>query len=866
MHSDPLLTFIRDERLANHALGATPVWLWAADGTRVLWANVAGAAALGAPSPHALAQRRTSAAHPLAAEVVRLAGTLPHGGAARLERLRGIAALGRTLVCTCARFALANGMPAILIAAKEPVGPPLPFAERVSRLLAGCAAPVAVFAADGALIHATRTAATRVDEQTNLAAFGAEHLAAEARTHGHASGESALGPLTVDRLGSDASQVLIVVFSDEAFAPPIERRAPASGEREFRHPLRFVWQMDPDGRFTLGNDEFAQAMGPRSAALIGRPWREITVALGIDLAGKVEQAIASRETWSGIHVAWPLDGAAAPVDVALSGLPTYDRDRAFRGYRGFGVCRDIAALNAATAARHTAAGPEAAAPAPLPEATAVSRPLLTVVPAARNVVPFRAAGTAADKRPALSPVERTNFREIAKVLGAREEDEEGQATAEAEPKQEASVDDVAITAAAEPGTVPASEAPTQDAAPSPLSAEFLARLDSAEDALRSSEAEIRELKSIIDTATDGAVVIARDGRIAQLSRSAEALFGYEADELRGRPFVELFAPESRGAAEAYLDGFTGRAAASLIDGGREVIGRVRQGGLVPLFMTLGRVGEDGKKFCAVLRDLSQRKHAQEELLESKRRAEQASAAKSDFLAKISHEIRTPLNTVLGFSEVMMEERFGPIGNDRYREYVKDIHVAGGHLVSLINDLLDLSKIEAGKLDLTFASVNLNALVQQCVALMQPQANRERIIIRTSLAPSLSPLVADARSIRQIVLNLLSNSIKFTGAGGQVIVSTAAGERGETMLRVRDTGVGMSEKEIEAALEPFRQLATSTRWGSGGTGLGLPLTKALAEANGATFAIRSAVNAGTLVEIAFPPAHSLSPQAGKDGIG
>jgi signal transduction histidine kinase len=135
--------------------------------------------------------------------------------------------------------------------------------------------------------------------------------------------------------------------------------------------------------------------------------------------------------------------------------------------------------------------------------------------------------------------------------------------------------------------------------------------------------------------------------------------------------------------------------------------------------------------------------------------------------------------------------------------------------------------------------------------MQPQANRERIIIRTSLAPALPPVMVDARSIRQIVLNLLSNSIKFTGAGGQVIVSTAPTDRGEAMLRVRDTGVGMSEKEIEAALEPFRQLATSTRWGSGGTGLGLPLTKALAEANRASFAIKSAVNAGTLVEIAFP---------------
>jgi len=851
MHSDPLLTFLRDERLASHALAAAPVWLWAADATRVLWANAAGAAVLGTKSPHALAERRMSGAHPLASEVVRLAGTLPHGSISRLERLRGVGALGRTVVCACTRFALANGMPAILIAAKEPVGPALPPAERVARLFAGCEAPVAAFAGDGALLHATPAAAARLGERADLAALDGEHVAAEARVHGSAHGESALGPLAIQRIGPDAGGVLIVTFADElqntqaAENPPPPDPLPASGE--WRHPLRFVWQIDPDGCFTLGGDEFAHAMGPRTAALLGRPWKDLAGALALDPDGKVQQAIAARETFSDVHVAWPLDGAPAPVDVALSGLPTYDRERAFRGYRGFGMCRDVAALNAATAAR--CAAPRAPEPAD-------AKPLLTVVAAAKNVVPFRAASPAGDKRPALSPVERTNFREIAKVLGAPDEDA-GPVPTDAE-RTDASIEPAA-TAAVDRQTHSVAEPPQQNA-PSAAPPELLARLERTEAALRANETEIRELKSIIDTATDGVVVIARDGRITTLSRSAEALFGYEADELRGRPFVDLFAPESRGGAQEYLDRLAGSGVASLVDGGREAIGRVRQGGLIPLFMTFGRIGENGEKFCAVLRDLSQWKRAEEELLESKRRAERASAAKSDFLAKISHEIRTPLNTVLGFSEVMMEEQFGPIGNDRYREYVKDIHVAGGHLVSLINDLLDLSKIEAGKLDLTFASVNLNALVQQCVVLMQPQANRERIIIRTSLATSLPPAVADARSIRQIVLNLLSNSIKFTGAGGQVIVSTAAGERGETLLRVRDTGLGMSEKEIEAALEPFRQLATSTRWGSGGTGLGLPLTKALAEANRATFAIRSAVNAGTLVEIVFPPVGSLSPLA------
>ena len=314
------------------------------------------------------------------------------------------------------------------------------------------------------------------------------------------------------------------------------------------------------------------------------------------------------------------------------------------------------------------------------------------------------------------------------------------------------------------------------------------------------------------------------------NRSAEALFGYEPSDFAAFLFGDLFAPESRRGALDYLDRMAKNGAASVLNEGSEAIGRVRQGGLIPLYMTIGRIGEDGEKFCAVFRDMTAWKKTEEELITAKRQAEKASLAKSEFLAKISHEIRTPLNAIIGFSEVMMDERFGPVGNERYREYLKDIHASGGHLVALLNDLLDLSKIEAGKLELTFAGVNLNDLTQQCVAIMQPQANRERIIIRTSLPQALPQIVADARSVRQIVLNLLSNSIKFTGAGGQVIVSTAFTDGSEVVLRVRDTGAGMSAKDIQTALEPFRQLATSAHLGSGGTGLGLPITKALAEAN------------------------------------
>lgn len=379
----------------------------------------------------------------------------------------------------------------------------------------------------------------------------------------------------------------------------------------------------------------------------------------------------------------------------------------------------------------------------------------------------------------------------------------------------------------------------------------------AQTALGEAEEQIAELDAVLETATDGVLVLDDKGVILKVNRSAEALFSSAREEMVGAPLSHYLAPESHRSAADYLEGLARNGVASVLNDGREVIGRVRSGGLIPLFMTIGRVGSDpnAPKFCAVLRDITQWKTAEEELIHAKRQAETASSQKSDFLAKISHEIRTPLNAIIGFSEVMMEERFGPIGNDRYKEYLRDIHKSGSHLMSLINDLLDLSKIEAGKLDLTFEAVSANDIIRDCVALMQPQANRDRVIIRASLPASVPNIVADGRSVRQIVLNLLSNAIKFNQPGGQVIVSSALEDTGEVVLRVRDTGVGMSAKDLQAAMEPFRQLHTARH--GGGTGLGLPLTKALVEANRASFRIDSELNHGTLIEITFPPQRVLA---------
>jgi PAS domain S-box-containing protein len=370
------------------------------------------------------------------------------------------------------------------------------------------------------------------------------------------------------------------------------------------------------------------------------------------------------------------------------------------------------------------------------------------------------------------------------------------------------------------------------------------------------ERRILELETILNTATDGVLTLDRHGTIMSMNRAAEALFAVDVGDFKGRSFTELLAAESRKPALDYLDALAANGVASVLNDGREVIGRVPQGGLIPLFMTMGRLGDSGR-FSAVLRDITHWKTIEEELTAARREAEAANAQKSEFLAKISHEIRTPLNAIIGFSEIMMEERFGPIGNDRYRAYINDIHLSGAHMISLINDLLDLSKIEAGKVELTFAAVAVNGVIQESVALMQPLANRERIIIRTSLATELPHVVADQRAFRQILLNLLSNAIKFTRAGGQVIVSTLLEETGEVVVRIRDTGIGMSQKEIETAMKPFEQVATAQSDRDKGTGLGLPLTKAMVEANRATFAIESSPNQGTLVRITFPTTRVLA---------
>ncbi|OWV85149.1 ATP-binding protein [Rhizobium sp. R693] len=830
---------------------------------------------------------------------------------------------------------------------------------------------------------------------------------------------------------------------------------------------RFVWKIDAAGRFSEVSNEFAEAVGPHAADIIGTPFSDISALFNLDPDGKISEALARRDTWSGKTINWPIEGTSLAVPVDLAALPTYTRSREFDGFRGFGVVRlsdaaedplalgltlgpngiinDVAALDQrAEASEDTvlsaladdvATGEptvaETVAPASEPTADeaattqagiqttseptepqpATEPPALRIVenPSRRltdKIVQLHGVG------PQLTSAEQANFREIAKRLEAfgvrepeprddepvaNETEERDIATAEAptaHPNETVALGDDAVDVAPEiegaeearaaaDGTEAADDvtegleetvsqmdmlasfipprakmgvglsAVTIDQLPVAVlvhagdqlihanpefmrltgyqtlealsevggidallqrselegsagragtmmlvtvddslvpvtarlqsirweesSALMLALMPAASDAAvparpvapaepRSFErmlekvaklqVEVEELRSILETATDGVVVIGAEGDIRSMNRSASALFNYDEDETRGKPFVMLFAHESQKAVLDYLGGLSGHGVASVLNDGREVIGREAAGGFVPLFMTMGRL-TSSSGYCAVIRDITQWKRTEDELRSAKSAAETASEHKTDFLARVSHEIRTPLNAIIGFSDMMATERFGPIGHPRYVEYANDIGRSGRHVLDIVNDLLDISKIEAGEMDLDFGAIDLNEAVAEAVSLLQPQANSQRVIIRTALSQAVPDVVADLRSIKQIALNILSNSIRFTPAGGQIVVSTSYEANGSVVLRVRDTGVGMTRSELDQAMKPFRQVSAQSRHRGDGTGLGLPLTKAMVDANRAIFAISSAPNEGTLVEIAFPSQRVLA---------
>ena len=243
--------------------------------------------------------------------------------------------------------------------------------------------------------------------------------------------------------------------------------------------------------------------------------------------------------------------------------------------------------------------------------------------------------------------------------------------------------------------------------------------------------------------------------------------------------------------------------------------------------------------------------------EARNRAEAANIAKSRFLAQMSHELRTPLNAILGFSEVMNNEIFGPHSVPNYKEYSNDIHNSGVHLLNLINEILDLSRIEAGRLELNEEPVSLVAVVEDCHHLLTLRAKNRSITIHEMFESDMPRLWADERAIRQICLNLLSNAIKFTPQGGEIWLKVGWTASGGQYMSVKDTGPGIPEEEIPIVLASFGQGSNSIKSAEQGAGLGLPIAKSLVDLHGGTFALKSKLRIGTEVIVTFPPERVVS---------
>jgi len=249
-----------------------------------------------------------------------------------------------------------------------------------------------------------------------------------------------------------------------------------------------------------------------------------------------------------------------------------------------------------------------------------------------------------------------------------------------------------------------------------------------------------------------------------------------------------------------------------------------------------------------------------ELLKRREEADHANRAKSQFLANMSHELRTPLNAIIGFSDLMRNSVFGPIGSPKYLGYARDIHRSGEHLLGLINGVLDMSKIEAGRYDLQIEDVHLGNIASDCARIVSVPAEQAMIALAAAFDSELPLVRADARALKQILLNLLSNAVKFTPKGGRVSVTAASVPDDMIAISVTDTGIGIAEDELGRVFEPFRQAESATARNYGGTGLGLAITKRLVELNGGSLVIESRVGVGTTVTILIPAVLTISPRA------
>jgi PAS domain S-box-containing protein len=361
---------------------------------------------------------------------------------------------------------------------------------------------------------------------------------------------------------------------------------------------------------------------------------------------------------------------------------------------------------------------------------------------------------------------------------------------------------------------------------------------------RSTEEELRLSRAAMDCSSEGLCLIDRSGQFLSVNDAICQQLGYSRDELLELAIFDVVSHMDTQRWDERWEIYRKVGSASF-EGSR----RTKDGRQVPVDITASFLQFDDKEYLfTVARDATIRKSIEHELRDARDRAETANQAKSQFLANMSHELRTPLNAIIGFSEVISSALFGPL-DARYRDYAQDIHGSGHHLLQIINDLLDLSKVEAGRFELHDGDVQIAAMFETCRRMVSERAASAGVTL--DVEPTNLRVTGDELRLEQVLLNLVSNAVKFTPPGGKVHVAAALGPDGKLSISVADTGIGMADDEIPRALQPFGQIDNSLTRPHGGTGLGLPLAKRLVELHGGTLVLESQPGRGTTVTISFP---------------
>lgn len=369
------------------------------------------------------------------------------------------------------------------------------------------------------------------------------------------------------------------------------------------------------------------------------------------------------------------------------------------------------------------------------------------------------------------------------------------------------------------------------------------------------------LRNIMENIVEGIITIDINGIIESFNPAAEKIFGYAAAEVLGENVSILTDEPDRSAHDSYLQNYLETGVQKIIGTGyREVTARRKDDTTFPAELTVSEMEYGSRKiFIGTIRDISERKIADKALMAAKERAEFANRTKTEFLAHMSHELRTPLNAILGYSDILKGELLGPLGHEKYPDYVENISQAGSHLLNILSDILDVSKVEAGELEIEEEDVDIAAVFKECRVMVLERADMARVSLTMEAEDDLPKLFADRRRLKQILLNLLINAIKFTPEKGKIIVNAALIRDGEICLRVSDTGIGIAPENIPKILQPFGQVTDAyvVNKPGEGMGLGLPLVNSLVELHGGKLDIDSAPGDGTRVSVTFPPDRTLT---------